>query len=79
MSNKATSQASLQCITTRVKLVVQLFMSLPKVLPATKYISVLSTFKALLDFSFLGTFSRCLPSIYLYNQQQSKLSCFVII
>ncbi|MFT5706144.1 MAG: hypothetical protein ACI9ES_000415 [Oceanospirillaceae bacterium] len=79
MKNQATSQVSLQCFTDKVELVVQLFMSLSVVVSAPKDYSMFSTSKASVDTSFLSIFSMCLPSIYLYNLQQSKLSCFVLI
>jgi len=79
MKLQSTSQVSLHFFTFKVRLVVQLFILLPMVPFTLQRYLVLPVNKTLLDLPFFASASMCLPSIYLYNQQQTKLCGFVII
>ncbi len=75
MKIQSTSQAPLHFFTFKVELVVQLFIVL---FTLQRYL-VLPVSKALLNLPFFASASMCLPSIYLYNQKQTKLCGFVIL
>ena len=79
MKIQSTSQASLHFLTFKVALVVQLFIALPLVFFTLQRYLVLPVIKAILDLPFFASASLCLPSIYLYNQKQTKLCGFVIL
>ncbi len=76
---QSTSQGRLHCFTAKVIMVVQLFMSLPLVLYTLQRCLNLAPVKTLANTPFFSMLAMCLPSIYLYNKQQTKLPSFICL
>ena len=79
MIYQSTSQDRLHCFTAKVSMVVQLFMSLPLALYTLQRCLNLTTVKTLTDTTYFAKLAMCLPSIYLYNKQQTKLPSFICL
>jgi len=79
MLNQSTSQSRLQCDTAKVIMVVQLFMPLPLIFYTLQRCLHFPIAKILDEAHSCSMKVMCLPSIYLYNKQQTNLPSFIFL